>query len=232
MFTLRSLMCATTLAVPMFLAAGAAGAAVVAGSSTGTFSNYTSCDGNCRITNNGGTVEWGYPTILGFPVGSGSTLSSVNKTWSQQTDINDLVLAELVWTNLATSDSATPDDFNVVYTLKIKFTQPNASEDTEGFDLKITNTKNSAGDTIGGLNLADLSNLNFTLNGVQVSDIKYKLVSGAGSTFNNNIWYNPENRTSTMQITADFKAVPEPASLGLLAAGLFGIGVMRRRKNA
>lgn len=242
MFTLRSAICASVLAAPMFLATGMASATVVNGSSGGSFSNVSGCGGdNCRVkaTGNGANtqLEWGYTNgFFGLGAQPGSTLTAVDRTWSQSTNANDVIVAELVWFNKATPNNVTADAFNALYTLGINFTSPNVSADTEGFNLTINNIRNNSGDTLTGLQLADLANLSFTLNGVVVSDLKY-LLSGGG-TFNSNVWYNPENNTSRMYITADFTApvvaaaVPEPGSLVLLAAGFLGLNVLRRRRKA
>jgi hypothetical protein len=230
MFDLRSAICASVLAVPMLLTAGLANAVTVQGSSSGTFHNIDNCENfeTCRITGSANglktELQWGYiPILKKF----GSTLTAVDRSWNVPTNANDQIVAELVWYNASSLDIFTPDQFTADYKLKINFTLPNASNDTEVFNLTISNPTNPTGDNISGLTMADLANLSFTLGGVVVSDLKY-LEAGPGS-FVSNVWYNGEGNTTRMYITADFTAVPEPGPLGLLAAGLIGLGVTRRR---
>ncbi|WP_207477598.1 choice-of-anchor K domain-containing protein [Arenibaculum pallidiluteum] len=237
MTKLRTLAIAAGMFAPVLFAGSMAEAAIVAGTSGGAFSNLSGCTygETCRISDtqaNGQNtmVEWGYQG--GWFPSAGSTLTAVDRTWNVATDANDVILAELVWTNRATSSSITPDDFNVKYTLSINFTQPNAAGDVEAFSLEILNSINPPGDKLFGLTLADLSNLSFNLNGILVSDLKYSLAGGDPGSLNGQAWFNPEGKTSKMYITADFKAVPEPATLALLGAGIAGFGAVRRRKAA
>ena len=207
----------------------------IVGSSNGFFTGLSSCDDsgwakNCRIvsTANGLATQVQWAKDVQDSGTTPSTLTAVDVGINATTDANDVVIARLDWYNSSTKATSDLDYFGVNWNLLIIFTQPNLAGDFEQFNLSIHNPV-GAPDQVSGLTLADLSNLDFNLNGVTVSDLKYSVL---GSSFSGNTWTNAENNWASLSITADFRnKVPEPGTLLLLGAVLGGFALTRRRSR-
>jgi hypothetical protein len=109
----------------------------------------------------------------------------------------------------------------------------------ELFNFTVQNPINPPGDSIYGLDLADLGGLSasITLSGVTLSNFRYLVTDGAGagtSWLQGNRWYNDELNNSRLSILADAAVVPpvpEPEIYVSLLAGLLVLRLSTRRSR-
>ena len=211
-----------------------ANATLVSFTGDGNFSNVTNCSGGspgCSITNNGNVLKMSGASNQNQP----STLTITDITGTNiSANQNDYVIGKITWVNLATYN--TDQNFNVKYTFSLNFTSPSNAFDAQVFNLNIQQTTNPAPDNVFNISQALLNNLGpFTLNGVTVSDIHF--VEYGDGWYDGSKWTNPEGKTSTLKILADFTfethapPIPEPSTWAMMILGFAGVGFMAYRRK-
>ena len=218
-----------SLVAAAFVGISTARAVPISFSSNGSFSNISGCSagafglGGCNISGGGNTLDMS---------GSNNSTLTANDFGpvAFNTDANDALIGQITWVNNASGNVLFPTDqlFSVIYSLLLTFTAPNADTANQTFNLTVQQPTNPPGDTVNGFVIGGLP-ATFNLGGVSVTDIRFTEV-GAGS-FSAGLWSNPEFGTSQLRLTADFTAVPEPATLTLFGASILGLAALKRRRQ-
>jgi hypothetical protein len=214
---------------------GVAHAALI-GSSSGTFSNISSCNGNNAIcvVSPANTLTWYRDNAAGGP-GTQSVLTADALSFNSPGSLTGtpVNIAELTWASGTTNLSPGFD-----YALSISITAPDGETLSQSFDLTVI----AGGGGIKGFDLNDLSGLALTFsNGDKLTDLHYT-VDGGGTLVNIGSNANPKyrwdlanNATSDLFITGDFVTVPEPDSLAIFGSALLvaaGFASRRRTKKS
>ena len=219
----------------------------VVGYGSGSFASLSSCvvGSDCRIVSSANgpatQVQWGsQSSTSGFV--NPSTLTAADIVFNTVTPVNGLEIARLDWYNSATLRlTSSLDVFAVNYSMAVHFDSPTGPDPNgnELFNFTIQNPINPPGDSLYGLDLADLSNLasSLTLTGVTLSNFRYYVTDGAGtgtSWLDGNRWYNDESNNARLSILADVAVtppIPEPEIYASLLAGLLVLRLSTRRSR-
>ena len=218
---MRNLIVAVVVAL---LSTTAVSAATVTLSSDGSFFNISGCKTvNCSISPSGNTLYLsGYNPSKMVANDYSSTTFQTGPVATTQT------LGSITWTNNRSYYS--DQNFNVLYSFALNFSEPNVQAVYQNFTLNITQPTNPLGDNalfINGAALPNYSSIN--LNGVFMSNLRF-VVTGAG-LLKGNTWSNPEDGVSRLNIVADFASpVPEASTWAMMCLGFAGVGAMAYRK--
>lgn len=234
-------------AVSLSSAMLSAHAVPVVGYGSGSFASLSSClvGSDCRIVSsaNGAAtqLQWGsQSSTSGFV--NPSTLTAADISFNTFTPVMGLEIARLDWFNSPTLRlTSSLDVFAVNYSMAVHFTSPTGPDPNgnELFNFTIQNPINPPGDSLYGLDLADLTNLStsITLSGVTLTNFRYFVTDGSGagtSWLQGNRWYNDESNNSRLSILADVAVtppIPEPEIYASLLTGLLVLRFATRRSR-
>jgi PEP-CTERM motif len=202
-----------------------ANAATVSFNGNGNFSALSNCFG-CFLFNGGNNLN-----MSGF---NASTMAITDISGSASPNANDVTIGQISWVNRASF--FTDRNFDVKYTFTLTLDSPydSASPHSQAFSLNIRQPTNPLDDKVFSLNDSVLASMGpFTVNGLTVSDIHFRLRDNDPGSYNGSTWINKEGATSTLYITADFaSAVPEPSTWAMMILGFAGVGFMAYRRKS
>ncbi len=223
--------------------AGAARATTFTGSAVGSWENLNAPgSGNVDTISNhdaGGVASFSFGVGSGTPPNS-FTFNGVGSdggpgfTTASNTDF---AIGSFSYFNGSTTNY--PQTSSIDLGIALDLTSPTMKNSNFLYDFGIDLTPNTTGNPVKDGDIVSIANgtttTTFTANGVTYTLALAGFSTDGGKTFTSQ-FLSPEDSTANAEIYADITtslvAVPEPASLALLASGLLGLVLVSRRRQA